>query len=100
MNKITYKEFEELSYGQKFCLLTENFDDVHTFEDLRDMAINEIENDNLLVAYHILDGLVHKPEDLYIYDRYMGTFGEIIPLDLSDDENVLQFLESRDFLEE
>ena len=62
------KDFEEVMEQ-----LNEEKDDITTYETLKDFAKEKIENDDLLVAIHILEALQNDDAEWYEYDYCMGT---------------------------
>lgn len=81
------KSFEELMYD-----LDNDMDDIHSRETMIDMVKHEIDEDNLFVARHILDGIDDEYAEWYQYDdRCMGTLQPITALkDKEDIEHLIE----------
>lgn len=70
---MTREEFDNMEFEEVMEALDEERDDVTTYESLKEFAVNNVENDNLLVAIHILEALQNDSEEWYLYDYCMGT---------------------------
>lgn len=62
-----------MTFNEKIEWLFENGYDVHSYDDMKDIAKNAIESENLIVAIHILQAINSDPDDYYHYDYSMGT---------------------------
>lgn len=62
-----------MTFNEKIEWLFENGYDVHSYDDMKDIAKNAIESGNLMVAIHILQAINSDPDDYYHYDNSMGT---------------------------
>lgn len=51
-----------------------------TYEDLKDFVVDLIENDNILVATHILNALNDELAEYYNYDASMGALENVTPI--------------------
>lgn len=54
---MTRAEFEEKSFNEIMEVLENGRDDITTYENLKDFAIYNINNDTLSVAIHILESI-------------------------------------------
>ena len=70
---MTRAEFENKTFEQVMNQLNREKDDIKTYKQLKEFAVSKIEEDNLLVAIHILDAINSDSEEWYIYDYCMGT---------------------------
>lgn len=70
---MTREEFDNMEFEEVMEALDEERDDVTTYESLKEFAVNNVENDNLLVAIHILEALQNDSEEWYLYDYCLGT---------------------------
>lgn len=70
---MTRAEFEEKSFEEVMEELNNQRDDITTYEMLKEYATEKIEEDNFLVAIHILEALQSDTAEWYEYDYCMGT---------------------------
>lgn len=70
---MTRTEFEEKSFEEVMEELNNQRDDITTYEMLKEYATKKIEEDNFLVAIHILETLQSDNAEWYEYDYCMGT---------------------------
>lgn len=62
------KTFDDLIYDFEF-----SNDEIVSRDVILDFAINQIQNDRLFLARHILDAVDKEYADFYSYDMSMGT---------------------------
>ena len=62
-----------MTFNEKIEWLFENADGIHSYEDMKDIAKEAIETENLNVAIHILQAINNDPDEYYSYDYSMGT---------------------------
>lgn len=62
-----------MTFNEKIEWLFENADGIHSYEDMKDIAKEAIETENLNVAIHILQAINNNPDEYYSYDYSMGT---------------------------
>ena len=79
------KEFDELEFEEKIEFLIDNGADIQSYDTLRDYAKELIDEDELFVAIHILEGLNDDPADYYDYDLSMGTLDQVASIEDDDD---------------
>lgn len=85
---MTIKQLRSLSFTDAVNQLLDEHPDVTTYDALKKYAKEMIDNDNLLVAMHILDALKDDYADYYGYDYSMGTLETPTPLfDIDDLED-------------
>ena len=70
---MTRTEFDNMEFAEVMETLDEERDDVTTYERLKEFAVYNVENDNLLVAIHILEALQSDSDEWYLYDYCMET---------------------------
>ncbi len=70
---MTRAEFENKTFEEVMEQLNEEKDDITTYEMLKEFAVSKIEEDNLLIAIHILEAINNDSAKWYIYDYCMGT---------------------------
>jgi hypothetical protein len=70
---MTRAEFESKSFEEVMEQLSAERDEIWTYEQLKEVAKEQIDEDNLNVAAHISDALWNDTQDWYIYDYSMGT---------------------------
>ena len=85
MKKTLVKKLNNLTLGQLFDVTQELESSVWTYEDLHDFAIDQVKDDSLNVAIHILNALYDTQEAYYNYDATMGTLEEITPITTKED---------------
>lgn len=81
---MTREEFNSKSFDDLMEQLNEERDDIHSYEDMKDFAKYQIDNDNLYFALHILNGINDDPAEWYLYDYTMGTMGCIYEITCKD----------------
>lgn len=81
---MTRKEFESKTFNELVEQLNEERDDMHDREILKDIAKHFIDEDNIYLVRHIINGLDNYAE-WYWYDVSMGTLDEIVALRNKDD---------------
>lgn len=80
MTKTLEKKLNNLTLEQLFDI-AQNLDSSYwTYEDLKDFAVDKIQNDNILVATHILNALNDHNASYYNYDDCMGTLDAVAPI--------------------
>lgn len=70
---MTKTEFQYKTFQKVMEQLSEEKDDITTYERLKEFAISKIEEDNLFIAIHILEAINNDFAEWYIYDYCMGT---------------------------
>ena len=85
MNKTLEKKLNNLTLEQLFDVATELDSPFWAYEDLKYFVIDLIENNNILVATHILNALNRDPANYYNYDDSMGTLEEVTPITTKED---------------
>lgn len=64
---MTRAEFENKTFEEVMEQLNEEKDDITTYEMLKEFAVSKIEEDNLLIAIHILEAINNDSAEWYIY---------------------------------
>lgn len=70
---MTKTDFETKSFNELISQLQEETDEVTSYEELKEFAINKIKSDDLFIAIHILEAINDDTADYYLYDYCMGT---------------------------
>ena len=70
---MTRAEFEQKTFTEVIEELNEQRDDITTYERLKEFTIENIKEDNFLLAVHILEALRNDVAEWYEYDYSMGT---------------------------
>ena len=83
---MTRAEFEEKSFEEVMSQFDEERDEITTYERLKEFAIYKIENDDFLVAIHILEAINRDTKEWYDYDYNMGTLDT--PVSITQKEDV------------
>lgn len=96
---MTRKEFEEMTFEEVMDYLTSHGEgnEVCTRESLLNYAIALIEDDNVGLARHILDGIDKEVyTDFYLYDATMGMLDSIVVIESKEDvEHLFDFEEEK-----
>ena len=74
------KTFDDVIYD-----FEANNDDIVSRDIILDFAINQIMNDRLFLARHVLDAVDNEYADFYSYDMSMGTLETPIAITSIDD---------------
>jgi hypothetical protein len=69
---MTRAEFESKSFEEVMEQLSAERDDIWTYEQLKEVAKEHIDRDNLNIAAHILNAMYNDSQDWYDYDYNMG----------------------------
>jgi hypothetical protein len=72
-------EFKTLK--EKCAWLYDNYDTIHTKEDILDMVKSCINKDSLLLAAHLLNTIIEDDAEYYSYDYSMGTLETPVAID-------------------
>ena len=75
------EEKSMMTFDEKIDWLFENGYDVHSYEDMKDIAKEAIDTENLMVAIHILQAINNDPDEYYSYDYSMGTLDTPVSID-------------------
>ena len=78
---MTREELETMSYDKLIDICVNEIDQFTFYETLKDFAIEQVENDNLGLAIHILTSLHLNPSEYYLYDYFMGCMETPTPID-------------------
>lgn len=82
---MTREEYNEKSFDELMDFLDGERDDIHTYEDMKDFAKYQIDEENLYFAIHVLEGIQKDPAEWYLYDYTMGTMDEIRGITCKED---------------
>lgn len=85
-----YYDFDKARELQEFIYehnLESELVDFYSYNDIKEMIINEIQDDNMNVAAHIMEAVsdLHDVADFFSYDRSMGTLEEVTSIYDIDD---------------
>ena len=81
---MTKKELNTLTFDEAIEKLEEENDCITTYNILKEFAIDNINNDNLFIAIHILQAIQDEAE-YYNYDYNMGTLETPTPITSLED---------------
>lgn len=70
---MTREEFDSKSFEEVIEQLNEEYDQITTYESLKEFAKEKIDDDNFFVAIHILQAIQNDTAEWYDYDYCMGT---------------------------
>lgn len=82
---MTREEYNEKSFDELMDILDGERDDIHTYEDMKDFAKYQIDEENLYFAIHILKGIQNSPAEWYQYDYTMGTLDTVRGITCKED---------------
>ena len=77
---MTIHELNAMTFQEAVEKLSEEKDQITTYERLKDFAIHHINEDNIFLSIHILEALQANFADYYDYDYCMGTLDKPTPL--------------------
>ena len=82
-------------YSQSFDVAIEELcwetDGITSYEVLKEFAKEKIEDENLLIAIHILKAIQYNYSEYYVYDYTMGTLDTPKPLRKLEDLELFCF---------
>lgn len=93
MKRQELKKLEKMSYEELINYYFENVNYFTTYDDLKNYAMSQIEEENLTLAIHILESINENCAEYYIYDYSMGTLETPNALNDEDLYNYEQMLE-------
>ena len=73
MTKALEKQLNNLTLEQLFDIAQNLDSSFWAYEDLKNFVVGKIQDDDILVATHILNALNDDPANYYNYDVSMGT---------------------------
>ena len=79
------RELKKLTFEEAIEKLQEENNYITTYDILKEFAIDNINNDNLLLAIHILQALQEDEAYYYNYDYSAGTFETPTPIKSLED---------------
>lgn len=82
---MTKKELYEKDFETAVNELIDEGCNITTYEELKDLAINLINDDNLFFAIHILEAINETEATYYNYDSSMGTMETPTPIETLED---------------
>lgn len=92
---MTRQEFEEKSFDEVMEQLYEERDLVTTYDMLKEFAKNRIDNDDMLMANHIISSIWNDPNpidtDWYLYDYSSGSLDTPTSVSCKEDVEHLVF---------
>lgn len=92
MTKTLEKKLNNLTLGQLFDVAQDLDSSFWTYKELKNLAIDNIKDDDILVATHILNALNNDPANYYNYDVSMGTLEDVTPI--TSKEDFINFLKN------
>lgn len=93
---MTREKFEAMDFDCLMELAAENLNDVTTEENLKDFAIEKLQNDDFGMALHIIEAIYNNPysTEYYRYDYNMGRLETPTPITEKEDiEDLIDFEE-------
>lgn len=92
MTKTLEKQLNNLTIEQLFDVAQNLDSSFWTYKDLKNLAIDSIKDDEILVATHILNALNDDSVDYYSYDVSMGALEDVTPI--TSKEEFIDFLKN------
>ena len=80
MTKTLEKQLNNLTLEQLFDVAQNLDTSFWTYEDLKNFVVDKIQNDDILVATHILNALNDNNASYYNYDVSMGALEDVTPI--------------------
>lgn len=91
MTKTLLKQLNNLSLEDLF-IIAQNLDSTFwAYKDLKNFVVDKIQDDNILVATHILNALNDELAEYYNYDASMGILDKIASI--TTKEEFINYLE-------
>jgi hypothetical protein len=75
------EEKSMMTFDEKIEWLLENANDIHSYEDMKDIVKHAIDVEHLNVAIHILQAINDDHGEYYFYDYGMGTLDTPVCID-------------------
>ena len=82
---MTENELKDMEFNVAVNKLSETFNTITTYAELKTFIINKINEDMIFVAIHLLKAIEENPADFYDYDYCMGILDKPIPLENIND---------------
>ena len=82
---MTKQELNTLTFDEAIEKLEEENNCITTYSILKEFAIDNINNDNLFIAIHILQAIQEDEAEYYNYDYNMGTLDTPTPIKSLED---------------
>lgn len=92
MTKTLEKTLNNLTLGHLFDIAQNLDSSFWTYKDLKNLAIDSIKDDEILVATHILNALNNDTANYYNYDVSMGALEDVTPI--TSKEDFIDFLKN------
>ena len=92
MTKTLEKKLNNLTLEELFIIAKELDSSFWAYKELKNLAIDNIKDDDILVATHILNALNNDPANYYNYDTSMGTLEDVTPI--TSKEDFINFLKN------
>lgn len=87
---MTKNKINKLGFDDAVREMEEEGYSITSYDNLKDFAIDKINDDNLFVAIHILKAMNEEQSDYYCYDYSMGTLET--PRALSTTQDLIDIL--------
>ena len=92
MTKTLEKQLNNLTLEELFIIAQELDNSFWAYEDLKNFVVDKIQDDNILLAAHILNALNDELANYYNYDASMGILEEVAPI--TTKEEFINYLEN------
>lgn len=91
LNESNYDDIKDMSFDEQCSYLCNYVNDVHTYDDMKDFIISNINSDDLYLALHVLEAITNDNAEYYLYDMGMGTMET--PSSINDEEDIQSILD-------
>ena len=85
MTKTLKKQLNKLTLEELFIIAQDLDSSFWAYEDLKNFVVDKIQDDNILVATHILNALNNDPANYYNYDTSMCILDTVAPITTKED---------------
>lgn len=92
MTKTLEKKLNNLTLEELFIIAQDLDSSFWTYKELKNLAIDNIKDDDILVTTHILNALNNDPANYYNYDTSMGALEDVTPI--TSKEDFINFLKN------
>ncbi len=82
---MTENELKDMEFNDAVNKLSETFDTITSYDELKNFIIKKINEGMLFVAIHLLQAINENPSDFYDYNYCMGILDKPIPLENIND---------------
>lgn len=85
MTKTLEKQLNKFTLEELFIIAQELDSTFWAYEDLKNFVVDKIQDNNILLATHILNALNDYLEGFFYYDASMGVLDKVAPITSKED---------------